>query len=82
MLQPPTNTVSGGSGDETDETGDCSEGFDAGTEEAGAEPDDAPEEAGGRADNHRGEVRRQEEGVPGEQRGVSGTQHYNSIIDN
>ena len=32
----------------------------AGVEETGAEPDDAPEEAGGRAHHHRGEVREQE----------------------
>ena len=44
----------------------------AGAEEAGAEPHHAPEEAGGGAQHHRGEVREQEEEVPGEQRRVPG----------
>ena len=44
----------------------------AGAEEAGAEPHHAPEEVGGGAQHHRGEVREQEEEVPGEQRRVPG----------
>ena len=39
----------------------------AGVEETGAEPDDAPEEAGGRAHHHRGEVREQEAQVSRQQ---------------
>ena len=43
-----------------------------GAEETGAEPHYAPEEAGSRAEHHRGEVRDQEEEVLGEQRWVPG----------